>query len=123
MTLQDDILAVRNRTDLTDEQKQAAIYDIKANALATRATTLVGQTFTENGLRITITQAPVVSNGRLIVWVSATRNNIAVPIPAEALPFIFVNPPVFVRDVVGGSVESPLAALRTMVADTVSLFG
>jgi hypothetical protein len=115
-----DIQAIRDDGSLSDAEKRVAIYELKGGALAEAAAQIVGASFNAgDGLRITITQAPVLDEQlRLVVWVSATRNNQPIVFPSGALPFVYVNPPV-----IHAGAENPLAAAKQMLAETVSRFG
>lgn len=120
MGLVADIQAIRDRTDLSDAEKRAQIYALKGGALAQAVESLVGQEVNlGNGLRVTFTQAPYLdAEFHLVVWLSATRNNQPIVFPADALPLIYVNPPV-----VHAGAENPLAAAKQMIAETVARFG
>jgi hypothetical protein len=124
MSLVSDIQAVRANGSLSDAEKRAQVYAIKCNAIIDRIgaarPSMIGRAFTVGELAITLTQQPTydAATGRLTVWVSAKRNGVDIVFPPDALPFMYVNPPV-----IHNSVESPLDAAKQMIAETVSRFG
>lgn len=92
----------------------------KARALHAVAESLVGKSYVRGPLRITVTQPPEVDeHGRLVVWVSATRNG--QPLDLD-LPFIYVNPPLGIRLADKSVKVDHLAALKAVVAETVDRF-
>lgn len=91
----------------------------RAVALRPHLLGLVGLSWSTGPITIQIDDAQIDELGRLIVFCRAWRARR--PIPLD-LPLIFVNPPLLIR-ANGGSVLDPLAAARTIIGDTVALFG
>ena len=121
MGLEEAILTVKE-SSLTAEEKRISIYRIKAEALGTIANQILNKAFTVGNLSIRITEAIVLPDQRLYIKVTATREGRPIIFPPEAMPFLFVNPPVSVVDSDGKVIEDPEAALHAMIASTVDLF-
>lgn len=94
--------------------------DNKAKILHAVAQTLIGKSYVRGPLRITITKKPEVDeHGRLVIWVSATRNGTILDLD---LPFIYVNPPLGIRHADGTLKVDHLKALKDIIAQTVAGF-
>lgn len=117
MSVVDDIQAVRARTDLTLDEKRAAIYDLKGQAIVDAFAGRVGQSMVRGQFTLTLTEAPTWADRRLtFTGLRLTRNGIGVPLN---LPLSIVNPPLMVPDGAGGYVLNVLQAIRDAIMDMV----
>lgn len=137
-SLGDQLQAIRQRLDLTPLEKKQEISNFKGTVIKnTIIAQIVDKPFTVGDLEITIVENPSydLSTRCLTVWVKATRNGKELVLD---LPFIYVNPPISVRNygqkieerslsdgqsvTSYGITENPFEAVKQMIADTVSLF-
>lgn len=137
-SLTDQLQEIRKNTDLTTLEQKQAISNFKGMVIKdTMIDQIVSKPFTVGDLEITIVENPSYDplTRCLTIWVEATRNG--KPLVLD-LPFIYVNPPISVRDYNQpvdekalsdgqtvssyGVTENPFEAVKQMIADTVSLF-
>lgn len=118
MTLRSDIIAVRNNDLLSDDEKRAAIYALKAAAIESIFAPRVGQTITRGNFTLTLLKpVKVLANRTLEFWVRVTRNGLEVPL---SLPILITNPPIMVPDATPGTFrEDVLQAIRDVIMDVV----
>lgn len=113
MTLRTDIQAVRDNDALTPEEKRAAVYQLKADAIEELFAPRVGQTITRGIYTVTLLRPVVVHPNRTVeFWIAATKNGAPVPLD---LPILIVNPPIMVPDGAGGFVQDLLQAIRDVL--------
>jgi hypothetical protein len=111
----DEIRAVYARNDLGPDEKHRRAYELKGNAYRAIADQIVDQPWTDGDLTVTITSLEVDAKHRVVVMCEARRGGVQLTLD---LPLVYVNPPL-----VHHGVESPVAALRQAVMDTVARFG
>ena len=114
MGLGETIKEIRARDDISTDEKRRHIYNIKGQAHLEALNSLVDNSFTVGDLLITLTKPPIFDGRLLTVWVSAKKKGNNVTFPPDALPFIYVNPPL-----IHDGIESPLEAAKQMIVDTV----
>jgi len=121
MAILDDITAVRDDADLSDDQKRAAIYAIKSSALIdviwngkpapNPIPPLIRQQFTENGLGIYIHHAVQTADNDLRIEVTLTR----APALPVTLTIVIRNPPVLPRQITGNEKQDLIQAAVEML--------
>jgi hypothetical protein len=121
MPLVDDIAAVRANGNLTDREKDLAVYTLKTTALIdvirngkpapNPIPALLGRTFTLNGVSYRINGVKEGVNSSLIVNVTFTR----APAAAVTHDIIIVNPPVLPKVLTGNEKQDLIQAASEML--------
>lgn len=122
MAIAQDIQAIRDRQDLTDEQKSRAIATLKATALydvivngkpaPQPIPAVLNREFTtRDGVTVTCITAALVNEGDLLLTLILTRP----PANPVTRTVIFVNPPVLPATVTGDEKRDLITAASEMV--------
>jgi hypothetical protein len=92
MALADDIAAVRNDDTLSDDEKRAAIYQIKVSGILAKIGNFVGNTYSLDGVSYTLMAIRgITENGTLVLEIVVRR----VQAPHESVDALrIVNPPI-----------------------------
>jgi hypothetical protein len=122
MTIKRELESIDEREDLTPKEKKLQKYFAKGTVLLKKADELLGVTFEEGDLDITLTEVQLDEKGSLSLRFKAKRAGEDVQIPRNAFPFIIVNPPVGVRDSLGTVHENPDQAIRKLLVSLVNLY-